>query len=60
MKQFACGDVVPGCDAVVEGADENEILQKAAAHAASVHEMAEVPAELVTQIRSRIREVPAA
>ena len=54
MKQFACGDVVPGCDAVFDGPTEDEILTSVAAHACAVHGLTEVPAELVTDVRSRI------
>jgi predicted small metal-binding protein len=33
MKTLACGDLVPGCSAVVEEETEEEILQIAARHA---------------------------
>ena len=54
MKQFACGDVVPGCDAVFVCSSEDEILAEVAAHAAAAHGIAEVPAELVEQVRSLV------
>jgi predicted small metal-binding protein len=57
MKQFACATVVEGCDGVVTGATEEDVLAAAAAHAAESHGMAEVPAEVVDTIRAGITEV---
>ena len=54
MKKFACGDVVPGCDAHFVGSSEDEILMSVARHAAEVHGIVEVPAELVSTVRSLI------
>jgi predicted small metal-binding protein len=51
MKKFVCGDVVPGCEGVVTGETDDDVLTAAAAHAASAHGMAEVPAEVVSAIR---------
>ncbi len=56
MKQFACGDVVPGCDGVVTGETEDDVLAAAATHAAEVHGMSEVPNEVVTAIRAGITD----
>lgn len=56
MKKFACGDVVAGCDGVVTGESEDEVLAAAAAHAASAHGMTEVPDEVVTAIRAGITD----
>jgi predicted small metal-binding protein len=54
MKKFACGDVVPGCDGVVTGETDDDVLAAAAAHAASAHGMTEVPDEVVVAIRAGI------
>jgi predicted small metal-binding protein len=35
--ELRCGDVVPGCEGVVTGADRAEVLGKAAAHAREAH-----------------------
>ncbi len=56
MKTFACGQVVPGCDGVVTGATDDEVLAAAAEHAASVHGMTEVPDEVVAAIRAGITD----
>lgn len=59
MKQFACGDVVPGCTAIFQAETEPEILGLVAQHAKADHGLAEVPAALVQQVRSHIAEVAA-
>ena len=56
MKQFACGNVVPGCDGVVSGETEEDVLAAAAAHAAEAHGMDEVPADVVEAIKAGITE----
>ena len=56
MKKFACANVVPGCEGVVSGDTDDEVLAAAAAHAASVHGMAEVQDEVVTAIRAGITD----
>jgi predicted small metal-binding protein len=56
MKSFACGTVVPGCEGVVTGQTEDEVLAAAAAHAAEAHGMTEVPDEVVGAIRAGITD----
>ena len=56
MKQFACGTVVDGCDGVVTGETEDDVLAAAAAHAQSAHGMNDVPDEVVAAIRAGITE----
>lgn len=56
MKQFACATVVAGCDGVVSGETEDEVLAAAAAHAAAAHGMNEVPPEVVQAIRAGITD----
>lgn len=56
MKQFACGTVVDGCDGVVTGETEDEVLAAAAKHAAEVHGMSEVPPEVVGAIKAGITD----
>ncbi len=57
MKQFACGDVVPGCDAEFAGASEDDILAAVAVHAGRDHSLTSIPPELVSQVRAAMREV---
>ena len=56
MKKFACGSVVAGCDGVVTGETEDDVLAAAAAHASSAHGMTEVPDDVVSAIRAGITD----
>ena len=55
MKEFSCGDLIPGCAARFHAATEDEILAQVGAHARRDHGLTTVPPELVTQVRERIR-----
>ena len=54
MKQFACGDVVPGCTTTFTGT-EDEILGAVAQHAQADHGLTEIPPALVEQVRGSMR-----
>lgn len=60
MKEFCCGDVVPGCTAVFHGANEQELFSKIGVHAHRDHGIREVSDDLIAKIRTLIRDVPAA
>ena len=55
-KELRCGDLMPGCQAVVEGKDEAEVMTKAAEHAKTAHGVQQIPPELASKVRSAIRE----
>ena len=55
MKEFCCGDVVPGCTARFHGS-EDEILAAVAVHAREAHGLDEVTPELVAQVRAHLVE----
>lgn len=56
-KKLHCGDIMPGCDFVAEGEDEDEVLTKAAEHAREKHGMSEIDEETEKKVRSQIRSV---
>lgn len=56
MRQFACATVVDGCDGVVTGATDDEVLAQAAQHAAEAHGMTELPDEVVTAVKAGITD----
>ncbi len=56
MKEFRCGELVPGCGAAFHSESEHEILQQVATHARDDHGMYEVPPEIVDTIRDSISE----
>ena len=57
MKQFKCGDVVPGCQWVKRSEDEKELFEAIHSHARDAHGMDEVPPEVVDAIHGVITEV---
>ena len=57
MKRFACGDVIPGCNATFTAADEDGIFAQAVPHAAAEHGIDEVTPELQQTVRSLISTV---
>lgn len=54
MKSFACGDVVPGCNARFVCKDEDEVLVQVARHAAEAHGLSDVPDSVVRSVRANI------
>jgi predicted small metal-binding protein len=56
MKRFACGDVVPGCKATFEGESIEDVLTQVAEHARVDHKLESVPAEVVDQVKRKIRD----
>jgi predicted small metal-binding protein len=54
VKSFACGDVVPGCEARWVCSTEDEILANVAAHAASAHGLEALPADVVQAVHKAI------
>jgi predicted small metal-binding protein len=55
-KELRCGDLMPGCNAVVEGRDESEVMTKAAEHAREKHGMSSIPPEVATKVKAAIRD----
>ena len=56
MKEFRCGELVPGCDTVIEGESDDEVLERVAEHARAAHAMDEVPPEVEDNVRAAIVE----
>ncbi len=57
MKRFACGDVVPGCDARWVCSSEEEVLARVAEHARHDHGMTVIPDEVLRSVREHIVDV---
>ena len=56
MKQFSCGAVVPGCDAVFSAPSDDELLGQVAAHARDDHGLDPVPDDVVAQVQANITD----
>lgn len=57
-KEMKCGDIVPGCKAVLSGKDENEVMQQAAQHAKKDHGMMTLPPDVAAKAKAAIHERP--
>jgi predicted small metal-binding protein len=55
MKEFSCGDVVPGCTVSFRASTDAELLEAVAGHARADHGMTSIPDSLVIQVRAKIR-----
>jgi predicted small metal-binding protein len=55
-KVLRCGDVVPGCDFEMTGRSEDEVLEKAAAHAKSAHGLDSIPPDVAEKVRGAIHD----
>ena len=56
MKEFRCGELVPGCETVIEGESEEAVLEQVAVHAREAHGMDEVPPDVEDNVRAAITE----
>ena len=56
-KQLRCRDVGMNCDFEARGNTEEEVLQKASAHARSAHQITEMPPDLAAKVKAAIRIV---
>ncbi len=56
MKVLRCGDLMPGCNAVIEGKDEAEVLAKGAEHAKQAHGMASIPPDVAKRVQAAIED----
>lgn len=52
--EFECANVVPGCEGKVSGDTKDDVVQKAAEHAADAHRMTELPDEVVEKVKASI------
>lgn len=55
-KALECRTVVPGCNFVIHGESEEDVMMKAEEHARSVHGVEHISEQLKAKIRSAIRE----
>ncbi len=54
-KVLRCRDVGVACDWEARGETEEEVLQKATEHARTVHNMTEIPKEMVQKVKAAIK-----
>ena len=55
-RELHCADVGFDCEGVIKGESDDDVMEKAAAHARDVHGLTEVDAETAAKIRSQIHD----
>ena len=55
-KVLRCRDVGKDCDFEARAETEEEVLKKAAEHAEAVHNLKEIPDEVLAKVRAAIRD----
>ncbi len=55
-KMVSCKDAGVDCDFVMRGETAEDVLQQAAEHARTVHNMAEIPPDVAAKLQGAIRD----
>ena len=55
-KELRCGDLMPGCNTVIEGKDEAEVMAKGAEHAKKAHNMTNIPPDMAAKVKAAIKD----
>ncbi|MGB6482673.1 MAG: DUF1059 domain-containing protein [Candidatus Acidiferrales bacterium] len=55
-KLLHCSDVIPGCDFVAHGVNENEIIMRITQHARSAHNVSWMTPDLLKRVLAAIRD----
>lgn len=55
-KVLRCGDLMTGCNTVIEGKDVAEVLAKGAEHAKKDHGLATLPPDMVAKVQAAIKD----
>jgi predicted small metal-binding protein len=54
-KRLRCRDLGMNCDFEARGNTDEEVLQQAAAHARTAHQITDLPPELAAKVKAAIR-----
>jgi predicted small metal-binding protein len=55
-KILKCGDLMTGCNVVIEGKDEAEVMAKGAEHAKQAHGMTSMSPDIAQKVKSAIKD----
>ena len=55
-KVLRCGDLMAGCNGVIEGKDVAEVLAKGAEHAKKDHGIATIPPDMAAKVQAAIKD----
>jgi len=56
MKAFECNKINHGCNAVIRGKDNREVMAKATEHAKRAHGMDTIPADMAKKVEASIHD----
>ncbi len=56
MKVLHCKDLVSGCQEIIRGETEEEVLNKASEHSKTMHHLAEIPKSLRKKMHRLIQD----
>lgn len=55
-RELRCGDVVDGCEGIITGPDDDDVMRQAVDHAATVHGLTEVDEPTAVALRQAIHD----
>ncbi|MBW3660825.1 MAG: DUF1059 domain-containing protein [Gemmatimonadetes bacterium] len=55
-KELRCGEIIDGCEKVIRGETEEEVMTRGAQHAREAHGVEEMDERTAEKVRSAIRE----
>ena len=56
VKVLKCGEVFSGCDTVIYGKDEDEVVAKEEEHVRKDHHMTMIPMDTIKEMANHIRD----
>ena len=56
VKVLKCGEIFSGCDTVIYGKDEDEVVAKEEEHARKDHNMTMIPMDIIKEMANHIRD----
>lgn len=56
-KELRCGEIISGCDEVIRGETEEEVLSRGAKHARNAHGITEMDEDTAKKVKAAIRDV---
>jgi predicted small metal-binding protein len=55
-KVLKCGDLMAGCQAVIEGHDVQDVMKKGAEHAKTAHGISTISPDLAKKVQAAIKD----
>ena len=55
-KELRCGDLMPGCNRVIAGKDEKEVIEKTTQHARKEHNITTMTPDFERRVQNAIHD----